>query len=247
TDSSHEQKMAINSFSLFLHQVEKASSNLKLKALQIVFDLLTMYERDFLMAPGNEEQNTLDQVTDFLLNVLGNADGDSIQATAALGLSKLMITGVLQQDRTLGNQQLRQCLSIALPIYAYSTSSNQQRLQRVIIPSIQILDEVYHELEGEQEMITPLQILGTLVDWTDARKLTTRSQAEAALEHQVYEDVHMDLVIEMLTKAFEADDGLRKLYFQILNRLYLPDETDENKLRKVKYLLSSYKIQQDFV
>ncbi|CAG8754881.1 15588_t:CDS:2, partial [Acaulospora colombiana] len=160
-----------------IHRVEKASSNLKLKALQIVFDLLTMYERDFLMAPGNEEvskklcvgpninsfqQNTLDQVTDFLLNVLGNADSDSIQATAALGLSKLMITGVLQQDRTLGNQQLRQCLSIALPIYAYSTSSNQQRLQRVIIPSIQILDEVYHELEGEQEMITPLQILGTL-------------------------------------------------------------------------------------
>jgi condensin complex subunit 3 len=51
----HEQKMAINSFSLFLHQVEKASANLKLKALQIVFDLLTMYERDFLMTPGNEE------------------------------------------------------------------------------------------------------------------------------------------------------------------------------------------------
>jgi condensin complex subunit 3 len=72
---------------------------------------------------------------------------------------------------TIGNQRLRQCLSIGLPIYGCSSSPNQQRLQRVIIPSLQILDEVYNELEGEQDMVTPLQILGTLVDWTDAQKV----------------------------------------------------------------------------
>jgi len=47
------QKLVAGSFSLFLNQVEKASPSLKVKALQIVFDMLTMYERD-LMAPRPE-------------------------------------------------------------------------------------------------------------------------------------------------------------------------------------------------
>lgn len=32
------------------------------------------------------------------------------------------------------------------------------------------------------------------------------------------------------------------MYIQMLNKLYLPDEVDENKLRKLKYLVTSYKI-----
>lgn len=100
------------------------------------------------------------------MNVLGNAETDAIQAAAALGLSKLLITGVLMQERvrpasfaslvlflnltqvvqslamvyfspeTMENQELRQCLSIALPIYACSSSANQQRLQRVGVPRV---------------------------------------------------------------------------------------------------------------
>jgi Nuclear condensing complex subunits, C-term domain len=48
--------MAINSFGLFINQVERASPTLKLKALQIVFDMLTMYERDLCPPrPDTEE------------------------------------------------------------------------------------------------------------------------------------------------------------------------------------------------
>lgn len=40
--------MATNSFQLFLNQVQTAPEELKLKVLQIVFDLLIMYDREFL-------------------------------------------------------------------------------------------------------------------------------------------------------------------------------------------------------
>jgi condensin complex subunit 3 len=53
SDLSRMQKLVAGSFSLFLNQVEKASPSLKVKALQIVFDMLTMYERD-LMGPRPE-------------------------------------------------------------------------------------------------------------------------------------------------------------------------------------------------
>jgi hypothetical protein len=36
---------------------------------------------------------------DFLLGVLANAESEAIQAAAALGLSKLMIAGILNQER----------------------------------------------------------------------------------------------------------------------------------------------------
>lgn len=42
------RNMATNSFQLFLNQVQTAPEELKLKVLQIVFDLLIMYDREFL-------------------------------------------------------------------------------------------------------------------------------------------------------------------------------------------------------
>ncbi|KAG8801371.1 hypothetical protein FRC16_000627 [Serendipita sp. 398] len=248
------RKMAINSFGLFLNQVEKASPTLQVRALQIIFDMLTLYERD-LMKPRPGLENPQEQIVEFLLGVLGNSDMEGIQFTAALGLSKLLITGVIDQDRVLqslvmiyfspetaGNQRLRQCLSVTLPIYACSANRNQQGLQRVVIPSIKILSEVYEELEEEQEMVAPVQILGTLIDWTDPRNLF---DTNVNTHDTNYEEVHIDLAIEMVTSMFD-EDAHRRLYIQLLSKLYLPPGIDDNKLRKLKYLASSYKLNRPF-
>ena len=40
--------MALSSFQLFLGQVQSAPEDLKLKVLQIILDLLIMYDYDFL-------------------------------------------------------------------------------------------------------------------------------------------------------------------------------------------------------
>ena len=39
--------MALNSFQLFLSQVQTAPDELKLKVLQVVFDLLMVYDQEF--------------------------------------------------------------------------------------------------------------------------------------------------------------------------------------------------------
>jgi len=44
--------MALNSFQLFLSQVQAAPEVLKLRVLQVVFDVLMVHENDFL-AKGN--------------------------------------------------------------------------------------------------------------------------------------------------------------------------------------------------
>ncbi len=40
--------MALSSFQLFLSQIQNAPEELRLKVLQVVFDLLVMYEYEFL-------------------------------------------------------------------------------------------------------------------------------------------------------------------------------------------------------
>lgn len=45
------------------------------------------------------KQDPQEQIVDFLLGVLANAESEAIQATTALGLAKLMIAGILNQER----------------------------------------------------------------------------------------------------------------------------------------------------
>lgn len=44
--------MALNSFQLFLSQIQSAPEVLKLRVLQIVFDILMVHENDFLGRDG---------------------------------------------------------------------------------------------------------------------------------------------------------------------------------------------------
>jgi hypothetical protein len=41
------QNMALSSFQLFISQVQSSPAELKLKVLQVIFDLLVMYEQEF--------------------------------------------------------------------------------------------------------------------------------------------------------------------------------------------------------
>ena len=55
--------MAVNSFQLFLSQVQAAPEELKLKVLQIVLDILIMYDQEFFGKP-----NDIVSILSFLLS-----------------------------------------------------------------------------------------------------------------------------------------------------------------------------------
>lgn len=47
------QRMALNSFQLFINQVQAAPELLKIRVLKIVFDILMVHEGEFLGRPGD--------------------------------------------------------------------------------------------------------------------------------------------------------------------------------------------------
>lgn len=84
-----------------------------------------------------------DRVIEFILHAL-NQDSMEVQATAAMGIAKLMLSGMITDvevlkrlvlvyfaPETSDNLELRQCLSYFFPVYCYSLSANMKRMQEV--------------------------------------------------------------------------------------------------------------------
>ncbi|KAF8268083.1 nuclear condensing complex subunit [Lactarius quietus] len=241
------RRMALNSFQLFLSQVQTAPEVLKLRVLQVVFDVLMVHEGDFL---ANASVGG-GRVIEFLLQVLGNEDSDKVQALICAGFAKLMLSGMISDERVLSslaliylspdtaeNQELRQCLSYFFPAYSYSSPTHQRLMQEIFLPVLDQLSKARRELDDGQEMVSSAQVCAMFVDWTDPQKAICIE----ALGQTPDPMVHMDVAAAMLRTLFGKDIARddKKVLCQALGKLYLPPETaDDDKVRTLKLLVQN--------
>jgi condensin complex subunit 3 len=252
-----DAKMALNTFQLFLQEIGNAEGATRQTLIQILFDQLTTHGIAFLCQPqireqgGDEEAADIvhGQIVNFLLSLLEDDDAQ-IQAFAAEGMAKLMLSGIVTDDdalrslilvymspETSDNQQLRQCLSYFLPIYCYSSAANQRRLQRVVVPALDVLTEVYYERDDRQEMVSPLQVGLQLLDWCDPSKGVYANKADVT--------IHIDVAIEIVQALFVKEQKEdRKVLCQLLGRLIMPDQdtitngkTDDSPIAYALFIL----------
>ena len=241
-------------FASFLDQIQRADGVIKLKAAQVVFDAMLVHgipylsSRQALAAGGGPEAEQLaySQITGFLLGLLED-DDESIQAVAAEGMAKLMLAGMVDDDEalrslvlvymspeTVANQEMRQCLSYFLPVYCLSSSANQRKMQRVMIPILQVLTEVYNEIAASEDasastMLTPLQVGLQLLEWSDPSKAFNLSNPA--------EDrcLHFDIGLDLLQTLFATEDREeRKVLVSLLGKLSLPEEEEQLDLARGK-------------
>ncbi|KAI9511024.1 nuclear condensing complex subunit [Russula earlei] len=237
------RRMALNSFQLFLSQVQTAPEVLKLRVLQVVFDVLMVHESDFL---ANASVGG-GRVIEFLLQVLGNEESDKVQTLICTGFAKLMLSGMISDERVLislaliylspdtaENQELRQCLSYFFPAYSYSAPAHQRLMQKVFLPVFDQLSKGYRELDEDQEMVSPAQVCAMFADWTDPQKaIEAQGQSSDKM-------VHMDMASSILRALFNRDvlRSDKKVLCQTLVKLVLPPETDDDdKVRTLKLLV----------
>ncbi|TBU47907.1 nuclear condensing complex subunit [Dichomitus squalens] len=240
--------MAASSFQLFLNQVAAAPEVLKLRVLQIIFDILMVHESVFL-APGSENEG---RIVMFLLAMLGSDQTDKVHALVCAGTAKLMLAGLLADEQvllalvlaymspeTVGNHELRQCLSYFFPVYSYSSAENQRRMQRTFIPMFEWLTKAYHTWDGEEDMVAPSQAALMFADWTDPIQA---AYAVKGLRKDAHKDpIHLDLAHDILKALFSIKYSKedKKALYQVLGKLYLPDEVDADKVRILKLLVDN--------
>ncbi|KAG2156923.1 nuclear condensing complex subunit [Suillus bovinus] len=236
------RRMALNSFQLFLGQIQTAPEVLKIRVLQIVFDILMVHENDFL----NKEGGASERIVEFFLHVLEIEESDKVQALLCIGLAKLVLSGMIYDDKvlqslvaaylapdTIENQEVRQCLAYFFPVYCYSSAVNQRRMQRLFIGLFEQLAPETRNVDETQDMVSPAQIAAMFVDWTDPQK------AIEVQDQPTDETIHIDLACDIARALF--DDKMikedKKVLYQVLGRLYLPDKVDDDKIRTLKLLL----------
>lgn len=109
------------------------------------------------------------------------------------------------------------------------------------MPVLQVLTEVYYEIGGEQEMVTPAQVGAQLIDWTDPSKAVNLSSASDRC-------LHLDVCLELLTMLFSVSaDGDRdqlKVIVQLLGKLTLPDAEHTDAPRAKTFFLLAAKLKE---
>ncbi|KIO22870.1 hypothetical protein M407DRAFT_15642 [Tulasnella calospora MUT 4182] len=237
-----DKKIALSSFTLFVQQSQVATEEIKKRCMETVFDLLMVYESEFFKAENRIE---------ILLLQIMDQDSPEVQAIACEGVAKLMLSGIVADDRLLrslvilyltpeteDNQALRQCLSYFFPVFCYSSPLNQRRMQH----------EYRESLDEDQEMIPPSQITLLFVDWTDPQKaVEMKDQAtDTGVQAELASDIIKALLIGkypvQLEPNIRADLAIskdKKILCQMLGRLYIPADLDNDKALQLKILTSA--------
>ncbi|KAH9848970.1 nuclear condensing complex subunit [Lenzites betulinus] len=242
------RRMALSSFQLFLSQVQSAPEVLKIRVLQIIFDILMVHEGAFL-GPGSPNG---EKIIEFMLQLLDAEEQDRVQALLVIGISKLMLSGLVTDERVLQtlvlvfispetatNHELRQCLSYFFPVYSYSSVANQQRMRKIFVPLYESLTKAYHEWDGDEDMVTPTQVTLMFVEWTDP--LRAAAAAKGLRKDSEKDPIHLDLATDIVKALFSVDYDKedKKALCQMLGKLFLPDEVDDDKVRVLKLLVTN--------
>ncbi|GAV99813.1 condensin subunit cnd3 [Lentinula edodes] len=255
--------MATNSFQLFLNQVQTAPEDLKLKVLQIVFDLLVVYDRDFL---GRSEEISR-QIVSFILQTLDSEESPAIQSVLCTGMCKLLLLGQVTDSKvllslaliyispsTMDNAELKQCLSYFFPVYCYSSRENQNRMQSIFSEAFDLASRMHEYLEDEQKedpKLVSLHQFGLLmIDWTDMTKLVEKVPPPKPSDR----NPHADLALQLLLALYDSErsDDTRKAFCQFLGQLqFFPSkevglELDNRTVLKLNILIENLQEQCPF-
>ncbi|KZT66264.1 hypothetical protein DAEQUDRAFT_768182 [Daedalea quercina L-15889] len=238
------KSMAMNSLQLFLNQVQSAPEDLKVKVLQVVFDILMIYDEELLL----RSEDIAHKIVTFLLQTLEIEESPAVQAVLCVGISKLMLAGLVTDPRVLtsmlmayvspmtaDNQELRQCLSYFLTVYCYCSAVNQQRLQSVAMTAYDLVRQVNGEVNLDEQMISPYQFGLLLVDWMDSQKLINADRQNPSMN-----EVQLDFAMDLLKALYGKDrtDEDRKDLCQLLGKLHISDSAGDFSLFLLHILLS---------
>ncbi|KAJ6631026.1 nuclear condensing complex subunit [Mycena sp. CBHHK59/15] len=252
------RSLALQFLPLFLSQAEaNVSEVLRLSLLQIIFDMLMVHERTIL-APGGENA---EKAQTFLITQLtkeSDAEDTSPKVLALLstGIAKLLLSAMITDVQAVknlllvylspyntDNQELRQCLAFFAPIYSHSSPSNQRVMREIFISIFQKVSKLGRGLEDDMDIITPAQVAAMWLHWTDPFEVLDVGKPGdpgKAGDPLIQFDMANDIVRALLTEDMEKDD--KKVLCQMLGKLYIPDEVDDDKILTLKLLMHTLSV-----
>ncbi|KAF9910006.1 hypothetical protein EC991_007625 [Linnemannia zychae] len=251
---SLERNLAQDNMDLFLTCVfaENATTHLHVLSLKIVFDLILT----FGLAPMST-QITEERIRTDLKKTLESEEPE-VQAIAAEGISKLMLTKILKDAEilrtlivlyfdpaTAKNNHLRQCLSYFLQVYFHSAYDNQVMLSEMAVPIMVQLIEM--QQEAKDEMPTPVNMAQQLLEWCDPRRGLEADPEKGLVNKNIDYGLQANIAIDLVKAMFSEAPYVRKFLPNILHKIPLDDDAGEIRLKKLTLLIGNLKTKRPIV
>ncbi|KAG0004974.1 hypothetical protein BGZ80_010262 [Entomortierella chlamydospora] len=245
-----DQNLARNNMELFLTCIfaENASNQVKLLSLKIVFDLILTFGMTAMSSLITEEKIVQD-----LANSL-ESPIDQIQAVAAEGIAKLMLTRLLKDPQilrkliilyfdpeTVNKYHLRQCLSYFLQVYFHSSHENQVTLSEIFIPII--IQLIHMQQDAKGEMPTPSNMAQQLLEWCEPRRVlgADLENEGAVASGNIDFGLQANIAIELVKAMFTETSAVRKHLPLVLYKIRLDGDAGEIRLKKLTLLIGNLK------
>ncbi|KAF9431507.1 hypothetical protein BGZ76_000225 [Entomortierella beljakovae] len=245
-----DQNLAKSNMELFLTCIfaENASNQVRVLSLKIVFDLLLTFGMTAMSSTVSEE-TIIQALTKSL-----EADEDEIQAVAAEGVCKLMLTRLLKNPgllrmliilyfdpETANKNHLRQCLNYFLQVYFHSSHENQVTLSEIFVPIIVQLIQMQQDAKGE--MPTPSIMAAQLLEWCEPRRVlgADRENEGSVVSGNIDFGLQANIAIEIAKLMFTETPAIRKHLPLILYKIRLDNDSGEIRLKKLTLLIGNLK------
>ncbi|KAF8830541.1 hypothetical protein HHX47_DHR2000911 [Lentinula edodes] len=216
------RNMATNSFQLFLNQVQTAPEDLKLKVLQIVFDLLVVYDRDFL---GRSEEIVL---LSLALIYISPSTMDNAELKQCLSYFFPVYCYSSRENQNRMQSIFSEAFDLASRMHEY------------------LEDE-----QKEDPKLVSLHQFGLLmIDWTDMTKLVEKVPPPKPSDRNPHADLALQLLLALYDS--ERSDDTRKAFCQFLGQLqFFPSkelglELDNRTVLKLNILIENLQEQCPF-
>ncbi|KAG6889138.1 hypothetical protein C0995_003498 [Termitomyces sp. Mi166 len=212
------KNMALSSFQLFLGQVQNAPEELKIRVLQVIFDVLIMYDQEFFSRSDDIAQ----KITGFLVQTLESDDSAPIQAILCVGLSKLMLAGIIKDPKIFVSV-------FDLFIHLRENLDNDQETITPLQFGLLLVD--WTNPQKSAEMLK-----------TELRSQSSHVEVAADILGVLYDSERSD---KYLKRTISIDEEL-KVMCQLLGHLYLAPGLDDRSIHKLNLLLNHHKEQSPF-
>ncbi|OWB75857.1 hypothetical protein B5S32_g4 [[Candida] boidinii] len=261
-----DKELAINSMFLYGVCVSKGEDSLKITALQVICDLLSIHGTSIL---ESDTPNSVDSlaIAKLYYRTLRDDSKKDVQAASGESLYKLFLSDILSEDELFestllayfnpsinNNEKLKQCLSFCIPVYSFSHVSHQDRVSRVVCDTLVRLFQSWNDMQESLEnnnnnintlsnsITTPSNIIQQLIYWTDPYRVVRRSEEDAMRSSiQIEVGIHLLRVLEHF-EYLPANKQFVKAILISLPKLTFTKHGDLEKLKQLYFLLSGEKL-----
>ncbi|KAF9103383.1 hypothetical protein BGX29_003425 [Mortierella sp. GBA35] len=243
-----DEGLAKDNMDLFLTCVfaENANTHLHVLSLKIVFDLILTFGMT-AMSPKLQDERIETDLTRAL-----ESDTPELQAIAAEGIAKLMLTKLLKSPEilrkmiilyfdpaTAENNHLRQCLNYFLQVYFHSAYENQVLLSEMAVPIMVQLIEMQED--AKDDMPAPVSMAQQLLEWCEPRRGLEADPSKGPVNEAIDYGLQANIAIEIVKALFSEAPYVRKTLPNILHKIPLDDDAGEIRLKKLTLLIGNLK------